>query len=181
MHFLLHHLHWKIVVASVHPLTMNLPLMIRKGHAQYPQQKWQMIHSLKKGNHQTNHFVLEIQKHMTKSLFQLLRKWFIQLWVKVTIFLKDGRHLHLVKVVGAPVHYHKFWDDFLMEIEDGTGWMWVVLPHPQCLECSGAVELRHECTINSYVCVIGMMADDFNIWTIIASDVRRVSSGNEIT
>ncbi len=68
-----------------------------------------------------------------------------------------------------------------MEIEDGTGRMWVVLPRPSCLECSGAVELRHKCTINSYVCVIGMVADDFNIRTIIASDVRPVSSGNEIT
>ncbi len=68
-----------------------------------------------------------------------------------------------------------------MEIEDGTGRMRVVLPRPQCLECSGAVELRRECTINSHVHVIGMVADDFNIWTIIASDVRPVSSGNEIT
>jgi hypothetical protein len=33
-------------------------------------------------------------------------------------FLKDGRHLHLVKVVGALLHYHKFWDNFIMEIED---------------------------------------------------------------
>ena len=68
-----------------------------------------------------------------------------------------------------------------MEIEDGTGRMRVVLPRPQCLECSGAVELRHEYTINSYVCVIGMVADDFNIRTIIASDVWPVSSGNKIT
>ncbi len=67
-----------------------------------------------------------------------------------------------------------------MEIEDGTGRMRVVLPRPSCTECSGAVELRHKCTINSYVRVIGMVADDFNIRTIIASDVRPVSSGNEI-
>jgi hypothetical protein len=52
---------------------------------------------------------------------------------------------------------------------------------PQCLECSGAVELRRKCTTNSYVCVIGMVADDFNIRRIIASDVQPVSSGNEIT
>jgi hypothetical protein len=82
---------------------------------------------------------------------------------------------------GALVHYHKFWDNFIMEIEDGTGQMQVLLPRPQCLECSGAVELHRECTINSYVCVIGMVADDFNIQTIIASDVWPVSSGNKIT
>ena len=57
----------------------------------------------------------------------------------------------------------------------------MVLPRPQCLECSGAVELHRKCTINSYVGVIGMVADDFNIRTIIASDVWPVSSGNEIT
>ncbi len=101
--------------------------------------------------------------------------------MKVTIFLKDGRHLHLVKVVGALLHFHKFRDNFIMEIEDGTGQMRVVLPCPQCSDCSGAVELRRECTINSYVCVIGMVLDDFNIRTIIVSDVRPVSSGNKIT
>ncbi len=57
----------------------------------------------------------------------------------------------------------------------------MVLPRPQCLECSEPVELRRECTINSYVCVIGMVADDFNIRTFIPSDVRPVSSGNKIT
>jgi hypothetical protein len=38
-------------------------------------------------------------------------------------FFKDGRQLHLVKVVGALLHFHKFWDNFIMEIEDGTGRM----------------------------------------------------------
>jgi hypothetical protein len=57
----------------------------------------------------------------------------------------------------------------------------MMLPRPQCLECSGVAELYHKCTINSYVCVIGMVKDDFNIKTIIASDVWPVSSGNEIT
>ena len=60
-----------------------------------------------------------------------------------------------------------------MEIEDGTGRIQVVLLHPQCSECSGAVD--------SYVCVIGMMTYDFNIRTIIVSDVWPVSSGNKIT
>jgi len=68
-----------------------------------------------------------------------------------------------------------------MEIEDGTGRMRVVLPCPLSTDCSGAVELHRKCMINSYVRVIGMVADDFNIRTIIASDVRPVSSGNEIT
>ncbi len=86
-----------------------------------------------------------------------------------------------MKVVGALLHFHKFRDSFKLEIEDGTGRMRVVIPCPWCTECSGAVELRRKCMINSYVRVIGMVADDFNIRTIIASDVRPVSSGNELT
>ncbi len=57
----------------------------------------------------------------------------------------------------------------------------MVLPRPSCTECSGELELRRKCTINGYVCVIGRVADDFNIRMIIASDVRPVKSGNEIT
>ncbi len=75
--------------------------------------------------------------------------------MKVIIFLNDRRQLHLVKVVGAVLHFHKFWDNFIMEIEDGTGQKRVVLPRSSCTECSGAVELRCKCTINSYVCVMG--------------------------
>ncbi len=56
-----------------------------------------------------------------------------------------------------------------------------MLPRPQCLECNGARELRRKCTINSYVRVIGVVADDFNIRTIIASDVWPMSCGNKIT
>ena len=85
--------------------------------------------------------------------------------------LKDGHQLHLVKVVGALVHYNKYCDNYIMEIENGTGRIGVVLPRSQCLGCSGAVELRCKCTINSYVRVIGMVTGDFNIRTIIASDV----------
>jgi len=36
--------------------------------------------------------------------------------------LKDGCPLHLVKVVGAIVHnYHKYWNNDVIGIEDGTG------------------------------------------------------------
>ena len=95
--------------------------------------------------------------------------------------LKDGRPLHLVKVVGAIVHYHEYWNNDVIGIEDGTGKIRVVLARCQNLECSGVKELYRKCTINTYVRVIGMVADDFNIRTIIASDVRPVSSENEIT
>ena len=35
--------------------------------------------------------------------------------------LKDGCPLHLVKVVGAIVHYHEYWNNDVIGIEDGTG------------------------------------------------------------
>ena len=57
----------------------------------------------------------------------------------------------------------------------------MVLPCPLCTECSGAIKLHRKCTINSYVHVIGMVKDDFNLRTIIVSDVRPVSTGNELT
>ena len=51
--------------------------------------------------------------------------------------LKDGRPLHLVKVVGAIVHYHEYWNNNVIRIEDGTGKIRVVLARCHNLECSG--------------------------------------------
>ena len=95
--------------------------------------------------------------------------------------LKDGRSLYLVKVVGAVVHYHEYWNNDVIGIEDGSGKIRVVLAHCQNLECSGVKELYRKCAINTYVRVIGMVKDDFNLRTIVASDVRPVSTGNELT
>jgi len=57
----------------------------------------------------------------------------------------------------------------------------VVLARCQNVECSGVKELYCKCAINTYVRVVGMVKDDFNLRTIIASDVRLVSTGNELT
>ncbi len=95
--------------------------------------------------------------------------------------LKDGHSLHLVKVVGAIVHYHEYWNNDVTEIEDGTGKIQVVLSCCQNLECSGVKELHRKCAINTYVHLIGMVKDDFNLRTIVASDIRPVSTGNELT
>jgi len=62
--------------------------------------------------------------------------------------LKDGRPLHLVKVVGAVVHYHEYWNNDVIGIEDGTGKIRVVLARCQNLECSGVKELYRKCAIN---------------------------------
>jgi len=96
-------------------------------------------------------------------------------------FLKDGCLLHLVKVVGAVVHYHEYWNNDVIGIEDGTGKIRIVLVRCQNLECSGVKELYRKCTVNTYVRVIRMVKDDFNLRTIVASDIRPVSTGNELT
>jgi len=95
--------------------------------------------------------------------------------------MKDGHPLHLVKVVGDIVHYHEYWNNNVVGIEDGTGKIRVVLARCQNLECSGVKEFYRKCAINIYVRVIGMVKDDFNLRTIFASDVRPVSTGNELT
>jgi len=86
--------------------------------------------------------------------------------------LKDGRPLHLVKVVGVIVHYHEYWKNNVIGIEDGTGKIQVVLARCRNLEFNGVKELYHKCAINTYVRVIGMVKHDFNLRTIVASDVR---------
>jgi len=51
--------------------------------------------------------------------------------------LKDGRPLHLVKDVGAVVHYHEYWNNDVIGIEDGTGKIRVVEKkemHPAIVE-----------------------------------------------
>jgi len=71
--------------------------------------------------------------------------------------LKDGHPLHLVKVVGAVVHYHEYWNNDVIGIEDGTGKIRVVLARCQNLECSGVKELYRKCAINTCVHVKGMV------------------------
>ena len=68
-----------------------------------------------------------------------------------------------------------------MEIEDGIGQIRVVLSHCQNLECSGVKELYRKCTINTYVCVIGMVKEEMlpaiiGGRTIIAAIVAPFSS-----
>jgi hypothetical protein len=44
----------------------------------------------------------------------------------------------------------------------------MVLPCSYCKEGSFALELHHKCNSKSYVCVIGMVKDDFDIREIKA-------------
>ena len=143
MFCLLHHLQWKIVVANNHPLTMNPPLMLGKHHVRHPQWKQLMTLLLTTRNHQANQFLLEIKQHIVTRLFLLLPRCLSQLWVNVTQFvLKDGYQLHFVKVVGAFVFYHEYWNNFTIEIEDGTGLIQVAIRILTARNCNFALELH---------------------------------------
>ncbi len=77
--------------------------------------------------------------------------------------LKDERLLHLVKLVGAVMFYHKYMDNITIDVEDGTGTMRTVLKRNQ-MECSMAVlSLWHNCRGNGYIHVIGTVHDVFGI------------------
>ena len=65
--------------------------------------------------------------------------------------LKDGRPLHLVKVVGAIVHYHEYWNNDVIGIEDGTGKIRVVLARCHNLECSGVSSIVNALSILKFV------------------------------
>ena len=94
--------------------------------------------------------------------------------------LKDGRLLHLVKLVGAVTFYHEYTDNITIDVEDGTGTMRAVLKRNQ-MECSMALSLCCKCRGNGYICVIGTVHNVFGIQEIIALDVCPVLSGNELT
>ena len=94
--------------------------------------------------------------------------------------LKDGRLLHLVKLVGAVTFYHEYTDNITIDVEDGTGTMRAVLKRNQ-MECSMALSLCRNCRGNGYIRVIGTVQDVFGIQEIIALDVCPVLSGNELT
>jgi hypothetical protein len=67
-----------------------------------------------------------------------------------------------------------------MNVEDGTGLVWVIL-WGELKECTAQRQLIHKCISNCYICVIGEVKDYYGVHKIIAFDVQPVSSGNKVT
>ncbi len=94
--------------------------------------------------------------------------------------LKDGRPLHMVKLVGAVRNFHVHDKHVQIDLEDGTGLLRIIFWRKQ-KECTAQRHLIDKCNGNHYIRVIGEAADYYGVHEIIAFDIRPVSSGNEVT
>jgi hypothetical protein len=101
-------------------------------------------------------------------------------WDFERFVLKDSRPLHMVKLVGAVRNFRVNIKHVQINVEDGTGLVWVILRKEQ-KECMTQHQMIHECNGNYYIRVIGEVKDYYGVHEIIAFDVRPVSSGNEVT
>jgi hypothetical protein len=101
-------------------------------------------------------------------------------WDCKRFVLKDGRPLHMVKLVGAVRNFRVNIKHIQINVEDGTGLVRVILWRKQ-YECMAQRHLIDECNCNRYICVIGEVKYYYGVHEIIALDVRPVSSGNKVT
>ncbi len=96
------------------------------------------------------------------------------------VVLKDGRPLHMVKLVGAIRNFRVHVKHVQIDLEDGTGLVPVIFWQKQ-KECMAQHHLIDECNGNCYICVIGEVEYYYGVHEIIAVDIQPVSSGNKIT
>jgi replication factor A2 len=101
-------------------------------------------------------------------------------WDSERFVLKDGRPLHMIKLVGAVRNFCVNIKHVHIDVEDGTGLVRVILWRKE-KECTAQHCLIHECNSNHYIHVIGEVKDYYGVHKIIAFNVRPVSSGNEVT
>ncbi len=101
-------------------------------------------------------------------------------WNSEQFVLKDGRPLHMVKLVGAVRNFCENIKQVQIDVEDGTGLVQVILWRKE-KECTAQRQMIHECNSNRYIRVIREVEDYYGVHKIIAFDVRPVSSGNEVT
>jgi replication factor A2 len=94
--------------------------------------------------------------------------------------LKDGRPLHMVKLVGVVRNFCVHDKQVQVDLDEGTGLLRVIFWQKQ-KECTAQSHLIDECNSNRYIRVIGEVADYYGVHEIIAFDIRPVSSGNEVT
>ena len=101
-------------------------------------------------------------------------------WDSKRFVLKDGRPLHMVKLVGAVRNFCEKLKHIQIDVEDGTGLVRVILWRKE-KECMAQRQMIYECNSTRYIRVIGEVEDYYGVHEIIAFDVRPVSSGNEVT
>ncbi len=101
-------------------------------------------------------------------------------WDPKRFVLKDGRPLHMVKLVGDIRNFRVNIKHEQIDVEDVTGLVQVILCKEE-KECMAQRQMIHECNSNHYIRVIGGVKNYYGVHKIIAFDVRPVSSGNEVT
>jgi replication factor A2 len=94
--------------------------------------------------------------------------------------LRDGRPLHMVKLVGAVRNFRVHVKHVQIDLEDGTGLVRVKFWQKQ-KECTAQHHLIDKCNGNCYIRLIGEVTDYYGVHEIIAFNIRPVSSGNEVT
>ncbi len=91
-------------------------------------------------------------------------------WDLERFVLKDGRLLHMVKLVGAIRNFRGDNKYVQINVEDGTGLVRVILWRNK-RECMAQHCLLDECNSNHYIHVIGEVEDYHGVHEIIAFDV----------
>ncbi len=91
-------------------------------------------------------------------------------WDSERFVLKDGRPLHMVKLVGAIGNFRVNIKHVQFDVEDGTGLVQVILWRKE-KECTAQHCLIDKCNSNCYICVVGEIKDYYGVHKIIAFNV----------
>ncbi len=92
------------------------------------------------------------------------------IWNGEQFVLKDGRPLHMVKLVGAVRNFCVNIKHVQIDVEDGTEFVRLILWRKQN-ECTAQRHLIDERNCNHYIRVIGEVEDYYGVHEIIAFDV----------
>jgi hypothetical protein len=71
----------------------------------------------------------------------------------------------MVKLVGAVRNFCENIKHVQIDVEDGTGLVWVILWRKE-KECTAQRQMIHKCNSNWYVCVIGEVEDYYSVHEI---------------
>jgi hypothetical protein len=83
-------------------------------------------------------------------------------WNGEWFVLKDGRPLHMVKLVGAVRNFRVDIKLVQIDVEDGTGLVRVIVWRKQN-KCMAQHHLIDKCNGNRYICVIGEVEDYYGV------------------
>jgi hypothetical protein len=91
-------------------------------------------------------------------------------WDSKRFVLKDSQLLYMVKLVGAVRNFRVNIKHVQINVEDGTGLVWVILWRKE-KECTAQCCLIDKCKSNCYIPAIGEVEDYYGVHKIIAFDV----------